>query len=130
MKGTSSIRSNVTKLRFCFKNSLHKQYFFQILEPRDPNNGNHILQETGLGMDNNMETDGNDILNITSSKYSNIASKMRSTTVGPTAASALYFNTNACINFPNVNEFSAVCKDGTNQTMPTNLSLQSITIII
>ena len=72
-----------------------------------------------------METDGNDILNISSSKYSNIPSKLRSSTIGPTAESALYFNTNACMNFPNDNQFSAVCQDGINQTMPTNSSLQT-----
>ena len=113
-------------MKFYCKNALNKQSFFQILEPRDPNNGNHSLQETGLGVENNMETDGNDILNISSSKYSNIPSKLRSSTIGPTAESALYFNTNACINFPNDNQFSAaVCKDGTNQTMPKNSSLQT-----
>ena len=118
------MKRRYTKLRF-FVNNIKKLSLFQILEPRDPNNGNHSLQEAGLGIENNMETDGNDILNISSSKYSNIPSKLRSSTIGPTAESALYFNTNACINFPNDNQFSAVCKDGINPTMPSNSSLQT-----
>jgi len=104
--------------------------FFQILEPRDPNNGNHNIQETGIGIESNMETGGNDILNISSSRYSNISSKMRSGILGPTAESALLFNTNACINFPNDNQFPGVCNDGTNvtnQAVSPNPSLQTST---
>ena len=72
-----------------------------------------------------METGGNDILNISAPKYSNIPSKMRSGSIGPTAESALLFNTTACISLPNDAQFSGVNNDGTKQTTPPNSSFQS-----
>ena len=81
-------------------------------------------------MDNTIE--GGNICNISSSTFSkNLTSKFRSNpqacTVGPTAASALLFNTTACINAPNdINsQLQGGCHDSIIHTTPLTTSYQT-----
>ena len=104
--------------------------FFQILEPRDINNGNSTLQESNLRIDNTIE--GGNICNISSSSFStNLTTKYRSNSqtcsVGPTAASALLFNTTSCINAPNdINsQLQGGCRDSIIHTAPLTTSYQT-----
>ena len=71
-----------------------------------------------------MDIGGNHLLNNSTSKYSNIPTKMRPGNIGPTAESALLFNTSACISLPNDAQFSGVGNDGSNRTTPPNPSFQ------